>query len=62
MRLKDKNKMYILDQLNEWAMSAYYDNRSNFETDDMGNHTGKEYRRFEATLKILRKLLRDKTC
>ena len=62
MRLKDKNKMYVLNQLNEWAMSAYCDNRSNFETDSMGNHKGKEYRRFEATLKILRKLLRDKIC
>jgi hypothetical protein len=58
MMLKDKNKMYVLDQLNEWAMSAYYDNRSTFETDDLGNYKGKEYRKFEATLKILRRLIR----
>jgi hypothetical protein len=59
MRLKDKNKMHLLNQLNEWSMDAFYANKSNYEQDDWGNYKGFNYRKFEATLKILRRLIRE---
>lgn len=58
MILKEENKDRLIDALIDWHTEAYYNNRSSFDVDDDGNVIGKNYRSFEAMLKIIKRLIR----
>ena len=59
MKLKQINKDLLIQNLIDWHTEAYYANRSSFKTNDDGADIGKDYIKFEAMLKIIKKLIRE---
>ena len=59
MKLKQINKDNLVENLIDWHTEAYYANRYIFEKDQLENYKGKEYIKFEAMLKIIKKLIRE---
>ena len=59
MKLNQRNKDDLIEALIDWHTEAYYANRYIFEKDQLENHKGKEYIKFEAMLKVIKKLIRE---
>ena len=59
MRLNQKTKDRLIENLIDWHTEAYYANRSTFEYTDNGVDIGKNYIQFEAMLKIIKRLIRE---
>lgn len=59
MKLNQRNKDNLIEALIDWHTEAYYANRYFFEKDKDENDKGKEYIKFEAMLKIIKKLIRE---
>jgi hypothetical protein len=59
MKLKQRSKDNLVESLVDWHTEAFYAERSSFKTNDDGAEIGKDYIRFEAMLKIIKKLIRE---
>ena len=59
MKLNQRTKDNLVESLVDWHTEAYYANRSSFKTNDDGADIGKDYIKFEAMLKIIKKLIRE---
>jgi hypothetical protein len=59
MKLKQRNKDNLVESLVDWHTEAYYADRSLFKTNDDGAEIGKDYIKFEAMLKIIKRLIRE---
>jgi len=59
MKLNQSNKDNLIESLIDWHTEAYYANRSLFKTNDEGADVGKDYIKFEAMLKIIKRLIRE---
>jgi len=59
MKLNQRNKDNLIESLIDWHTEAYYANRSLFKTNDEGADVGKDYIKFEAMLKIIKRLIRE---
>jgi hypothetical protein len=59
MKLKQISKDNLVESLVDWHMEAFYAERSSFKTNDDGAEIGKDYIKFEAMLKIIKKLIRE---
>jgi hypothetical protein len=59
MKLKQRNKDNLVESLVDWHTEAYYADRSLFKTNEDGADVGKDYIKFEAMLKIIKRLIRE---
>ena len=59
MKLKQISKDNLVESLVDWHTEAFYAERSSFKTNDDGAEIGKDYIKFEAMLKIIKKLIRE---
>ena len=59
MKLKQISKDKLVESLVDWHTEAFYAERSSFKTNDDGAEIGKDYIKFEAMLKIIKKLIRE---
>jgi len=59
MKLKQISKDNLVESLVDWHTEAFYADRSSFKTNDDGAEIGKDYIKFEAMLKIIKKLIRE---
>ena len=59
MKLKQISKDNLVESLVDWHTEAFYAERSSFKTNDDGAEMGKDYIKFEAMLKIIKKLIRE---
>ncbi len=59
MKLKQTSKDNLVESLVDWHTEAFYAERSSFKTNDDGAEIGKDYIKFEAMLKIIKKLIRE---
>jgi len=59
MKLKQISKDNLVESLVDWHTEAFYADRSLFKTNDDGAEIGKDYIKFEAMLKIIKKLIRE---
>ena len=59
MKLKQISKDNLVKSLVDWHTEAFYAERSSFKTNDDGAEIGKDYIKFEAMLKIIKKLIRE---
>jgi hypothetical protein len=59
MKLKQISKDNLIESLVDWHTEAFYADRSSFKTNDDGAEIGKDYIKFEAMLKIIKKLIRE---
>jgi len=59
MKLKQINKDNLVESLVDWHTEAFYADRSLFKTNDDGAEIGKDYIKFEAMLKIIKRLIRE---
>ena len=59
MKLNQRNKDDLIEALMDWHTEAYYANRYLFDKDENENDVGKNYIKFEAMLKVIKKLIRE---
>ena len=59
MKLKQISKDTLVESLVDWHTEAFYAERSSFKTNDDGAEIGKDYIKFEAMFKIIKKLIRE---
>jgi len=59
MKLKQISKDNLVESLVDWHTEAFYADRSLFKTNDDGAEIGKDYIKFEAMLKIIKRLIRE---
>ena len=59
MKLKQISKDNLVESLVDWHTEAFYAERSSFKTNNDGAEIGKDYIKFEAMLKIIKKLIRE---
>ena len=59
MKLKQISKDNLVESLVDWHTEAFYAERASFKTNDDGAEIGKDYIKFEAMLKIIKKLIRE---
>ena len=59
MKLKQISKDNLVESLVDWHTEAFYAEGSSFKTNDDGAEIGKDYIKFEAMLKIIKKLIRE---
>lgn len=59
MKLSEKSRFRLLQNLSEWHEDAYYANRSNFECEEDGVDKGKNYIQFIAMYRIIKKLIKE---
>jgi len=59
MKLSEKSRFRLFQNLSEWHEDAYYANRSTFEYTDNGVDIGKNYIQFIAMYRIIKKLIKE---